>query len=229
MALILQIETSTEVCSVALSKNGQLIHCYETSESNSHTEKLTLLISQCLIDAGYKISQLDAVAVSDGPGSYTSLRIGVATSKGICYATGCPLIIVNSLSTLAYGITKDNIHQNDIIVPMIDARRMEVYMAVLDDSYNIIDPTKAAILDSDSFSFFTGIKNNIHLCGNGAQKWWDIYGTDQFSIHHINTSAKFMTTESYNAYLENRFTDMIDYTPNYFKSPNITKSLKKIL
>jgi tRNA threonylcarbamoyladenosine biosynthesis protein TsaB len=229
MALILQLETSTEVCSVALSKNGQLIHCYETSDSNSHTEKLTLLISKCMNDAGHKISQIDAVAVSDGPGSYTSLRIGVATSKGICYATGCPLIIVNSLNTLANGITKDKIHPNDIIVPMIDARRMEVYMAVFDDTFNIIDPTKAVILDSDSFSLFAGTKNRIHLCGNGAQKWWDIYATDQFSIHHTTTSAKYMTADAYNAYLEKRFTDMIDYTPNYFKSPNITKSLKKIL
>lgn len=228
MALILQLETSTEVCSVALSKNGQLIQCYETSDSNSHTEKLTLLISQCLIDAGYKISQIDAVAISDGPGSYTSLRIGAATSKGICYATGCPLIIVNSLSTLAYGIPKDKIHPNDIIVPMIDARRMEVYMSVLDDGYNIIDPTKSAILDGDSFSLYTGTKNNIHLCGNGAKKWWDIYGTNQFYIHHTNTSAKYMTTEAFNAYIEKRFTGIIDYTPNYFKSPNITKSLKKI-
>jgi len=113
-------------------------------------------------DAGYKISQLDAIAVSDGPGSYTSLRIGVATSKGICYATGCPLIVVNSLSTLAYGIPKDKVQASDIIVPMIDARRMEVYMAVFDDSLNIIDPTKAVVLDNDSFSLFTGAKSNIH-------------------------------------------------------------------
>jgi len=229
MALILQLETSTEVCSVALSKNGQLINCYETSESNSHTAKLTLLISQCMNDAGYKISQLDAIAVSDGPGSYTSLRIGVATSKGICYATGCPLIVVNSLSTLAYGIPKDKVQASDIIVPMIDARRMEVYMAVFDDSLNIIDPTKAVVLDNDSFSLFTGAKSNIHLCGNGAQKWWDLYATNQFSIHHRNTSAKYMTTEAFNAYIEKKFTDMNYYTPNYFKSPNITKSLKKLL
>lgn len=229
MALILQLETSTDVCSVALSNNGELIRCFETSESNSHTEKLTLLISQCMVEAGYKISQIDAVAVSDGPGSYTSLRIGVATSKGICYALGCPLIIINSLNTLVRGIPKDKVQPNDYLIPMIDARRMEVYMAVYDDHFNLISPTKAEILDGNSFSIYSEDKGKIHICGSGAQKWWDLYATDQFSIHHCSTSAEFMTLEAFTAYNEKRFADLTDYTPNYFKSPNITKSSKKLL
>lgn len=229
MALILQLETSTDVCSVALSKDGELIRCFETSESNSHTEKLTLLISQCMVESGYKISQIDAVAVSDGPGSYTSLRVGVATSKGICYATGCPLITINSLNTLARGIPKDQVHPKDYLIPMIDARRMEVYMAVYDNHCNLIVPTKAEILDGNSFSLYSESKSKIHLCGNGAQKWWDLYASDKFSMHHIRTSAEFMTFEAYSAYNEKRFADLTDYTPNYFKSPNITKSSKNLL
>jgi tRNA threonylcarbamoyladenosine biosynthesis protein TsaB len=229
MALILQLETSTDVCSVALSKSGELICCVETTERNSHTEKLTLLISQCMVAAGYKISQIDAVAVSDGPGSYTSLRIGVATAKGICYATGCPLLIINSLNTLVRGIARAEIRPNEYLIPMIDARRMEVYMAVYDDHCNLIAPTKAEILDENSLSIYPEAVSKIHLCGNGAQKWWDLYATDRFSIHHCNTSAAFMTTEAYSAYNEKIFADLTDYTPNYFKSPNITKSSKKLL
>ena len=175
MALILQIETSTEICSVALSNKGELLTCCESTESNSHTEILTLLISRCMMDAGVKFSQIDAVAVSDGPGSYTSLRIGVATSKGICYAIGCPLIAISSLNTLIHGIPKEMVGTNDYLFPMIDARRMEVYMSTYDDQCNNVDAAKAVILDGESFSAYLKDNNKIHLCGNGARKWWELY------------------------------------------------------
>ncbi len=229
MAVILQVETSTEVCSVSLSENGLLINCFESSESNSHTERLTLLIKQSLAEAGLKMSQLDAVAIGDGPGSYTSLRVGVATAKGICYATGCPIIALDSLTTLSYGIPDELLNENDCIIPMIDAKRMEVYCSVFDINRNKKKPTEAIILQENSFLAFSGNKNQIHLCGNGSEKWFKNFATEQFKLHHKKTSSSYMTIPAHMAYEKKLFADLNFYIPNYFKAPNITKSSKKLL
>jgi tRNA threonylcarbamoyladenosine biosynthesis protein TsaB len=155
MPLILQIETSTEICSVALSKNGQLLYSVESDDPNSHTEKLTLLIQTCMVQTGYSFKQLDAIALSDGPGSYTSLRIGAATAKGICYAMDIPLLTFNSLTILANGIDTLLIGSDDIILPMIDARRMEVYTAVYDKQLKQLEEIQPLILDTQSFTNYT--------------------------------------------------------------------------
>lgn len=225
MALILQIETSSEVCSVALSRNGVLLHCFETAEPNSHTSQLTLLIKRCIEASGSSISELSAVAVSDGPGSYTSLRVGAATAKGLCYVVGCPLIAIDSLFILANGISNEKIQKGDFIVPMIDARRMEVYTSVYNAFLDIIETTSAKILDDATFEKY---QNKIlHICGSGSEKFKENFGSEQTIIHHTTTSAIYMTSPAYNAFQAKQFSDLATYTPNYIKGVNITKSSKK--
>lgn len=225
MPLILQIETSTEICSVALSKNGQLLYSVESDDPNSHTEKLTLLIQTCMVQTGFSFKQLDAIALSDGPGSYTSLRIGAATAKGICYAMDIPLLTFNSLTILANGIDTLLIGSDDIILPMIDARRMEVYTAVYDKQLKQLEEIQPLILDTQSFTNYTQIK---HLCGNGAEKFITNFPDDRLKLHFQRTSATFMTALSFQSFQNKVFSDVAYFTPEYYKGPNITKSTKKI-
>lgn len=225
MPKILQIETSTDVCSVALCKNGQLLHLAETNVANSHTEQLTLLIQKCMQNAGCTYPELDAIALSDGPGSYTSLRIGAATAKGICYATGTKLITIDSLSILSQGINPSYLLEpNDVIIPMIDARRMEVYAAVYNAQKINIRPVDAIILEEDVFAQYD---QNIHICGSGAEKFIQAFPKDNIKLHHTKTSAIYMTNLALDAYIQSQFSDVAYFAPSYFKAPNITKSTKK--
>ena len=149
MANILNIETSTTNCSVALSVDGKLTVLKEDNSLNySHAERLHVYIDSVLSSAGVKRSDLNAVAVSKGPGSYTGLRIGVSAAKGLCFALGIPLVSVPTLEVLAHKAEA----KSGFIVPMLDARRMEVYSAVFDETYKSIETTSAKILDENSFS-----------------------------------------------------------------------------
>src|SRR5574343_1099936 len=140
MDYILHLETSTKACSVALSCNGKILKLKESiTDAYSHSESLTLYIQEVMTAAGLEMNQLKAVSVTSGPGSYTGLRIGVSTAKGLCYALGIPLISVGTLAVLAQAVTQNN----GLIVPMIDARRMEVYSAVFDQNYNKIKEVQA--------------------------------------------------------------------------------------
>jgi tRNA threonylcarbamoyladenosine biosynthesis protein TsaB len=225
MPLILQLETSTEVCSVALSKNGIVLYLAESDKSNSHTEMLTMLIQECMANTGYNYAQLDAIAISQGPGSYTSLRIGSATAKGLCYAANKPLITLDSLKILACGLESCKIAQNDLIVPMIDARRMEVYTAIYNKDLIPLEDVHALILDEQAFNSYDQLK---HVCGSGAEKFMTAFKRSDVILHHKKTSATFMSTLSLQAFLNNTFSDVAYFSPEYFKAPNITKSTKKI-
>ena len=150
MALILNIETSTNICSVCIAKDGNIIAKKESSEDKSHAKLLTLFIEDLFKEQKLSASDLDAIAVSKGPGSYTGLRIGVSVAKGLCYAKDLPLIAINTLQAMASGIiskiSADDLN-NSIIVPMIDARRMEVYSAFFDTKASFIRDVKAEIID----------------------------------------------------------------------------------
>lgn len=226
--LLLLLETSTDVCSVSLSCNGEIIEERHTLEANSHTEHLTLLIQTCLVEAGLRPSSLDAIALSGGPGSYTSLRIGAATAKGLCYATGCPLISLSSLDILAAGIPEHLLLPGDFIIPMLDARRMEVYMAVYDHNVMKCSDEAPVILDSDSLKAWMKDGNRIHLCGNGASKFMNAFPGQQYILHHVHTSSVYMQSLALAAFGRQQFEDVAYFTPHYFKAPNITVSSKKI-
>ncbi len=228
MSVILNIETSTDVCSVGIAIDGQTIRLQESHSPNSHTEKLTLLIQACADEAHLALKDLDAIAVSDGPGSYTSLRIGASTAKGMAYALNKPLISIDSLSILAYGIPEHLLKDDTVIIAMIDARRNEVYASVYDHQYQIIQSATPLILDENPFKAYTEGKNKVYLCGNGAKKYYDQYKETFPILQHENTSARYMERITLNLFENNQYSSVSYFTPNYIKSPNITKSNKNL-
>src|SRR6188508_2360835 len=140
MPLILSLETSTTVCSVAIHRGQNLLASAEVHIEQSHASKLAILIEEVRKLAGIELKELSAIAISSGPGSYTGLRIGTSTAKGLCYALNIPLISINTLEVLAHLMSSLNFN-NSLLCPMIDARRMEVYCLLTDDKLNVIHPT----------------------------------------------------------------------------------------
>lgn len=227
MPTFLQLETSTDICSVAISRDGTLISIAESQVLNSHSEVITLLIEACLNESGLTIQEIDAIAISDGPGSYTSLRVGTATAKGLSYGLSKPMIAIDSLQVLAAGVSQEHIAIDDAIIPMIDARRMEVYVAVFDKRLEKIVDTQAHILHENSLLLLTK-SAKVHLCGSGASKFIENYPSEKLRLHHIKTSASYMSILALDKYQKDEKVDTAYYVPNYFKAPNITKSTKNL-
>lgn len=226
MALILCIESTADICSVALISDHNVLSLRESDTFNSHTEMMTLLVQDCLHSSSVMASQLDAVAVSDGPGSYTSLRVGLSVAKGLCYALNIPLITIDSLEILMHGINKSIQKERCLIIPMIDARRMEVYASVFDGNRTLIHPARSVIVNEN---WYEDIPDDltVHLCGNGATKSHKVLNKKNYKLGHIQTSAAFMMIPALNKFESGQFSDIAYHTPNYIKSPNITESRKK--
>ena len=219
MALILNIETATKNCSVSLSNEGKTMVCKEIAEQNfSHAEKLHLFIAEVLSENNLKFSDLKAVAVSQGPGSYTGLRIGVSSAKGFCYALNSPLIAVDTLQLLAKQIQIEK----GIILPMIDARRMEVFTAFYDKNFNQIRNVQAEIIDENSYAEIDEI---LHLVGDGTEKFKTTLTNDKFVFHSnvIYPSAKEMSALSYEKFQNHDFVDVAYFEPFYLKDFLIIK------
>jgi tRNA threonylcarbamoyladenosine biosynthesis protein TsaB len=182
--LILLLETATSSCSVALSENGKIIAVKEANERNIHASHITLFIEELMINTGKKYSDLTAVAVSKGPGSYTGLRIGVSTAKGLCYALDIPLLGIDTLEAMSSGLmSKNDIQDSDLLIPMIDARRMEVYTGIFQKDLKIVEPVSAKIVDASSFDQFEG--RDLVLFGDGAGKFKELF-SDQNNIRFID-------------------------------------------
>jgi tRNA threonylcarbamoyladenosine biosynthesis protein TsaB len=224
MSLILSIETSTMVCSVALHRNNYLIALNELFEEKSHSKSLLLQISQLLKHTGYRLDQLDAIAVSKGPGSYTGLRIGVSTAKGLCYAIDKPLISVNTLEAMGIGINKWNIEQY-YVCPMIDARRMEVYCCLLNSSNTLIIPTRAEIVNQNFFNELLKSKKIIFF-GNGSDKCKDVLkeNTNASFLSNIHPSAANIGYLAYHYFQRGEFENLAHFEPYYLKEFLTTKS-----
>ena len=219
MALILNIETATKNCSVSLSNEGKTMVCKEIAEQNfSHAEKLHLFIAEVLSENNLKFSDLKAVAVSQGPGSYTGLRIGVSSAKGFCYALNIPLIAVDTLQLLAKQIQIEK----GIILPMIDARRMEVFTAFYDKNFNQIRNVQAEIIDENSYA---EIDETLHLVGDGTEKFKNTLTNDKFIFHSnvIYPSANEMSALSYEKFQNHDFVDVAYFEPFYLKDFLIIK------
>jgi tRNA threonylcarbamoyladenosine biosynthesis protein TsaB len=229
--LILQIETATSVCSCALSLNGKTIAIKEINQINIHIEKITLLIEALLKESNYSFGDIDAVAVSRGPGSYTGLRIGVSTAKGLCYALDIPLISVNTLDAMAKGFVEK--HQEDFLgfsfCPMIDARRMEVYSAVYDSNLNQIEPVEARIIDESSFEYLS-TKSKVVIFGDGAEKFTDLFihneGITVFK-GFVN-SAGYLSEIAFEKAQKKVFENVAYFEPLYLKDfvPTLAKNKK---
>ena len=223
LAFILNIETATKNCSVSIAKNGKTIVLKELNDGNySHAEKLHEFIKYVTEKSGIELTDLKAVAVSKGPGSYTGLRIGVSAAKGLCFALNIPLIAVNTLESLAQSISI----AEGLIIPLLDARRMEVYSGVFNKQNEMIREIKAEVIDNSSFNNYL-TRNNIYFLGDGAEKCKSI-------ITHKNAifmedkfpSAKEMGKLSFEKYQKNEIENVAYFEPFYLKDFVATKSKK---
>ncbi|MCB9189631.1 MAG: tRNA (adenosine(37)-N6)-threonylcarbamoyltransferase complex dimerization subunit type 1 TsaB [Flavobacteriales bacterium] len=216
--LILNIETSGKTCSVCLGREGQIIGLNEVHpEGYVHAEELNVLILDLLKEHDLRMSDLNAVAVSAGPGSYTGLRIGVASAKGICYALGIPLIALNSLEIMMEVYKQWFKMEEAVYVPMIDARRMEVYMAAYKNRSEIIAP-KAQVIDE---TFMKDVAGGVILFGDGADKLSDLNFPENILIKQgFRTSASGMVELSYDKFKAGVFEDVAYFDPLYLKEFN---------
>lgn len=228
MSTILQIETATPVCSVAISVDGKTVSLKEEKAPNIHAASLTLFIAEAMKMAALTYAELDAVAVSKGPGSYTGLRIGVSTAKGLCFALDKPLIAINTLKMMANGYLLQHPNFGGLVCPMIDARRMEVFTAVFDHHLGEIENTHAKIVDDKSFVL--ELQNNyISFIGDGAEKCKAIIDDPNahFQLDNYN-SATYMSNLAFAAYQANEFEDVAYFEPFYLKDFVFTTPKKKV-
>jgi tRNA threonylcarbamoyladenosine biosynthesis protein TsaB len=219
LALILNIETATEVCSVAMAQDGKLLSIRESGGSYTHSENITVFIDEVIRETGVSLNHIDAVAVSKGPGSYTGLRIGVSTAKGLCFALNKPLIAVNTLLSLANNFLTTNYkpQTTNLLCPMLDARRMEVYCAVYDSALNEVVPTAAVIIDANSFEDILET-NSVYFFGNGAMKCQSVLQhPNAIFVEDVYPSAAAMISLSEKLFAENKFEDTAYFEPFYLK------------
>ena len=236
--MILCLETSTAVCSVSLVDNGNVVALRESLDGQNHAEKITIFIDEVMKEAGIAYKDLDAVATSMGPGSYTGLRIGVSTAKGLCYAMEKPLIAIDTLAAMAYGFkdaetqrrkdTESTVgvdsqcqcqQSESILCPMIDARRMEVYSAFFNENLERMSETEAIIIDENSFM---ELKQNHHLYlfGDGADKLASLFENEEniTVVEKFHCSAAYMAQLADKAFKNNDFVDTAYFEPFYLKN-----------
>ncbi|UII33547.1 tRNA (adenosine(37)-N6)-threonylcarbamoyltransferase complex dimerization subunit type 1 TsaB [Fulvivirga ulvae] len=226
MSLILSIETATTVCSVAVHDHGQLIGTQTLYIEKSHSGLLAPVIDSLVKYCGFTLNDLSAVAISEGPGSYTGLRIGVSTAKGLCYALDIPLIAVNTLEAMAFGVNKYN-KGRALLCPMIDARRMEVYCLLANHKVQVMEPTKPEIIDSASFED-TLLKNQIMFFGNGAAKCKGIItSTNALFVDDVYPDASNIGFLAYRKFEQQQFEDVAYFEPFYLKEFRISKPKAK--
>lgn len=222
MAKILNIETSTSVCSVALSIDGNVVSIQESHSKNSHSELITIFCNNVVTDAGLNFSDLEAVSVSKGPGSYTGLRIGVSTAKGFCYGLEIPLISIDTLTAMATGMKNKLDYKGNsnstLFCPMIDARRMEVYTALFSETLHKVEQTTAKIIDKNSFSDYLST-HKIIFAGDGAAKCKDVldYKTNAIFIDDFHPSASYLCMIAEQKYLAKEFENTAYFEPYYLK------------
>ena len=230
MANILNIETSTEVCSVALTSDGMVLEHREDYEGRNHALLLSGFIEEMMQYATPRGIKIDAVAVSIGPGSYTSLRIGLSEAKGLCFGLDVPLIGIDTLKILVVATMFGNyIDENSYYVPMIDARRMEVFAGVYDSALQEVMPARPVILTPDSFSEYLGQGRKLVFVGNGAEKAANlIKHPDVVYIPGVKPAAVDMLALSEMAFRKGDFIDIAYSTPNYLKEFQATTPKKKI-
>ncbi|HEV7351492.1 tRNA (adenosine(37)-N6)-threonylcarbamoyltransferase complex dimerization subunit type 1 TsaB [Telluribacter sp.] len=227
--LILSIDTSTRGCSVALHRDGSLLLSYELNTDRSSSSMLTTLMQSAVEHAGFSLPDLDAVAVAKGPGSYTGLRVGVSTAKGLCYALDKPLIAINTLEAMAAQM--QGFYTEDVLLcPMIDARRMEVYCAVFDYNLAPVRPTQALIVQPDSLAELLSTRPVVFF-GDGAGKCKPLLGTHpnaRFLSSLVEPSARTVGQLATEAFRKGQFEDIATFEPYYLKDFMSTQPRKKV-
>ncbi len=222
LSYILNIETATKNCSVSLSKDGKTIICKEIAEEGySHAERLHVFIEEIIQESEISFSDLSAIAVSQGPGSYTGLRIGVSAAKGLCFALDIPLIAVDTLQVLASQVAISD----GFIIPMLDARRMEVYSAIFNPNFEKIRAVEAEVITENSFNH---LKQTLYFVGDCAEKCRSILINDNFIFLEDKKfpSANEMSKWSFEKFKSNDFVDVAYFEPLYLKDFMMTVSKK---
>lgn len=220
MARILNIESATTVCSVCISDGDEIVASREVDGDYQHAEKLAVFVDEILEETGIPAMELDAVAVSLGPGSYTGLRIGTSLAKGICYAADIPLIAVPTLMQMClHGSVQEYLKEfpNALLAPMLDARRMEVYSAVYTAGLEVLEPVRALILEASSFDGFL-VEQPVLFFGNGSKKYKSLMEHENaVFIDHVQLSARQMALLAHRQFLNNSFEDLAYFEPKYLK------------
>lgn len=223
MALILNIDTATEHASVCLALDGKSIVIESNPSQKDHAAFIQPAISKMIQASSYKLQEVDAIAVSNGPGSYTGLRVGLSTAKGLCYALDKPLLLINTLEIIATSAIQNknqlstvNLQLPTLFCPMIDARRMEVFTAVYNDQLKEIQSPIAKILDENSFADVLN-DNNIFFSGSGAEKFKKVIANNNAYFLQTQHDASHMATIAENLYLLKSFADKAYSEPFYLK------------
>lgn len=230
MSCILNIETSTDVCSVAISDNGQVVFNKEDHSGPNHAVKLGVYVDEALSFIDAHGIPLEAVAVSCGPGSYTGLRIGVSMAKGICYGRDVKLISIPTLELMAVPVLlgEHPAEEDALIVPMLDARRMEVYAKVMDRALKEVRPIQADIVDAETYKEYLD-RGTVYFFGNGAEKCMEvIYHPNARLVKGIEPLAKNMAPLAEKRFVEGKFEDVAYFVPFYLKD-FVAKMPKKLL
>lgn len=215
MAILLNLETATTNCSVSISKDDQIIALKENNAENySHSEQLHIFIKEALQEASLSFSDIDAVSISKGPGSYTGLRIGVSAAKGLCFSLDVPLISIPTLESMARQV---ELQAGEMVIPVLDARRMEVYSCVYDADYQEIRETRAEIIDEGSFAEYASA-SKVYLIGSGAEKCRGVLEHPNFQFEEtIVPSAREMAPLAFKKFQAKQFEDVAYFEPYYLK------------
>ncbi len=222
MSLILSLETSTNVCSVAVHNGTQLLAFAEAHSEQVHASKLAVLIQGVIKLANVSITSLAAVAISAGPGSYTGLRIGTSTAKGLCYGLGIPLLAVGTLDSMVRQVQQFSLGDR-LVCPMIDARRMEVYCQLVDNINNIVEPVQAKVIDETSFKEYL-TNQDIVFFGNGAEKCKTmIQHPNAIFLQQITPSAVQVGELAGKRFAQNEFENLLQFEPIYLKEFLVAK------
>ncbi|NND06045.1 MAG: tRNA (adenosine(37)-N6)-threonylcarbamoyltransferase complex dimerization subunit type 1 TsaB [Saprospiraceae bacterium] len=225
--LILCLETATEVCSVAIGRAGRTLTIHEIDSGYVHASQLSVLVERCLADLRIALTEVAAVAVSSGPGSYTGLRVGISAAKGYCMALSIPLIGIDTLTCLAQGARATVPGVSSIrYIPMIDARRMEVYTAQYDENLSQIRAAEALILDENSFQDEINTGKQLVCTGNGAHKFAGIFHHSAVKFINKPCSASDLMVLAEERFREKNYSTARFFTPIYLKSPHITQPNK---
>ncbi|MBO0342621.1 tRNA (adenosine(37)-N6)-threonylcarbamoyltransferase complex dimerization subunit type 1 TsaB [Flagellimonas profundi] len=225
MAIILNLETATTNCSVSISNDDKVVVLQENNAANySHSEQLHVFIKEALKEASLSFSDLDAVAISKGPGSYTGLRIGVSAAKGLCFSLDLPLISIPTLQSMAHQV---QLEPGEMVIPVLDARRMEVYSCVYDNNYQEIRETRAEVINEASFADYVSGKK-VYVLGSGAEKCRGALQHPNFVFNDsVVPSSKQMASIAFEKFKSNQFEDVAYFEPYYLKDFVLQQKKKK--
>ena len=229
MENLILIETSTSLCSVALARDGKVISERISSEPRAHASLTAVFVSEVLQEAGIKAADCSAVAVGKGPGSYTGLRVGVSTAKGLCFGAGIPLISVGTLDTLAWQAKDEGLLPEGCrhIVPMVDARRMEVYTGIFTPEGRQTSPTEAMIVEDNSFGTLLE-EGPVLFIGDGADKCKDVLTHPNAHFVQCCPKASAMLHPALHSLSDGAIEDVAYFEPFYLKEFTTTVSKKKL-